>query len=251
MHGRLEPDFLSRSLVVRCVAAISLATLILPSCGTSEANQPVPAVVLELPIRGEWKSLRSPGHDEFAFDLAATGGSGSDLLRKSRLHHLLGRTTVEDSYSWSRTVYAPASGTIVAASDGWPDRERLHLIRDAAALLFSRPRLDPEDLRPFAGNYVILRVDSVHVFLAHLRSGSLAVARGDRIEAGQALGQVGNSGQSLMPHLHLEVFDQTENLLKAHSLPFHARRYDRWTGEEWEARRSAPLPKGDRIRVSP
>jgi CheY-like chemotaxis protein len=115
-------------------------------------------------------------HDEFAYDLAATSGSGSDLLRKSRLHHLLGRTTVEDSYSWGQSLRADLrNASSRGATAG--DRERLHLIRDAAAGLFSRRRVDPKHIRPFAGNFVILRVDSVHVFLAHLRSGSLALTR--------------------------------------------------------------------------
>lgn len=225
---------------------------LLSACRHAAERQEVnPVVVLELPVRGEWRSLRSPGHDAFAFDLAATGGRGQSLLRTPRWRHFLGRATVEDSYSWGRRVYAPASGQVVEARDRWPDRQRLSLIRDLGSMLLSRPRLTPDDIRPFAGNYIILRADSVYVFLAHLRSGSVRVAPGDVVFQGQALAEVGNSGLSLLPHLHLEVFDQTENLLQARTLAFHLRAFDRWDGEVWVPQRNAPLQRGDWIRLLP
>jgi Peptidase family M23 len=39
----------------------------------------------------------------------------------------------------------------------------------------------------------------------HLRNGSLKVRPGDRVEKGQALGEVGLSGNTEFPHLHFEV----------------------------------------------
>lgn len=39
--------------------------------------------------------------------------------------------------------------------------------------------------------------------IAHLRPGSVVVAVGDQVKAGQLLGQVGNSGNSIEPHLHI------------------------------------------------
>lgn len=44
---------------------------------------------------------------------------------------------------------------------------------------------------------------SVLVKLAHLRPGTVTVATGDRVRAGQLLGEVGNSGDTTEPHLHL------------------------------------------------
>ncbi len=40
---------------------------------------------------------------------------------------------------------------------------------------------------------------------AHMQFGSLQVAVGDPVTAGQVVGDVGNSGQSTGPHLHLEI----------------------------------------------
>jgi hypothetical protein len=228
---------------------VFVVVMVLGACRPAPIPQdPSRAIVLEVPLRGEWRVFRPPGHAAFAFDLAATGDGGRRLLRAPRWRHLLGRATVEDSYSWGRSVYAPASGVIVAAHDGWPDRLRLSLFRDAASMLLSRPELTPEDIRPFAGNHLILRTDSVHIFLAHLRSGSIRVSAGEVVWLGQPLAEVGNSGISLFPHLHLEVFDQATNLLEARTLAFHLRAFERWDGRTWLPQRNAPLHRGEWIR---
>jgi murein DD-endopeptidase MepM/ murein hydrolase activator NlpD len=41
--------------------------------------------------------------------------------------------------------------------------------------------------------------------LGHLKPGSVKVAVGDKVHAGQQLAQVGTSGSSLFPHLHYEL----------------------------------------------
>ncbi|MDQ4076389.1 MAG: M23 family metallopeptidase [Chloroflexota bacterium] len=38
------------------------------------------------------------------------------------------------------------------------------------------------DIRPFAGNYIIIESDGVYIFLAHLKEGSLTVKVGDSVE---------------------------------------------------------------------
>ena len=42
-------------------------------------------------------------------------------------------------------------------------------------------------------------------FYGHLRSGSVKVRPGDRVEQGQTLGEIGLSGNTEFPHLHFEV----------------------------------------------
>ncbi|MFX4228784.1 MAG: M23 family metallopeptidase [Porticoccaceae bacterium] len=56
-----------------------------------------------------------------------------------------------------------------------------------------------------AGNHVAIDCGGFFVFLAHLRRGSILVARGDSVETGDPLGQMGNSGNSSEPHLHVHA----------------------------------------------
>lgn len=61
------------------------------------------------------------------------------------------------------------------------------------------------------GNYIFLQVDNSdsYLILAHLKQGSVLVKEGDYVNAGDILGQVGNSGTTSEPHLHIQL--QREN----------------------------------------
>jgi murein DD-endopeptidase MepM/ murein hydrolase activator NlpD len=61
--------------------------------------------------------------------------------------------------------------------------------------------------RAGAGHYVVLDADDGHDYVfMHLRRGSIPVAEGQRVAAGEQLGEVGNSGRSFGAHLHFEVW---------------------------------------------
>ncbi|MDI2097757.1 M23 family metallopeptidase [Ruicaihuangia caeni] len=47
----------------------------------------------------------------------------------------------------------------------------------------------------------------------HMQLGSLSVAVGQQVTAGQQLGRVGSTGQSTGPHLHLELWDAADGRL--------------------------------------
>jgi murein DD-endopeptidase MepM/ murein hydrolase activator NlpD len=62
--------------------------------------------------------------------------------------------------------------------------------------------------RSGAGWYVVLdgdREDRDYVFM-HLRAGSILVAAGQHVGAGQPLAQVGRTGRASGPHLHFEIW---------------------------------------------
>ena len=91
------------------------------------------------------------------------------------------------------TVVAPLDGVVEASRNDLPD--------------LPPPTRDP--LRA-AGNFVVLRAVApdgreVRVVMAHLRQGSVRVRVGDGVRAGDPLGEVGNSGNTTEPHLHLGV----------------------------------------------
>jgi hypothetical protein len=70
------------------------------------------------------------------------------------------------------------------------------------------------------GNSVILDLGGGRYALyAHLQPRSLKVRAGDRVRRGQVLGLVGNSGNSVAPHLHFHVMDGPSPL-DSNGLPY-------------------------------
>jgi hypothetical protein len=71
------------------------------------------------------------------------------------------------------------------------------------------------------GNSVVLDLGGGNYALyAHLQPGSLRVKPGERVARGQVLGLVGNSGNSVAPHLHFHVMDGPSPL-GSNGLPYH------------------------------
>jgi len=61
--------------------------------------------------------------------------------------------------------------------------------------------------RKGAGHYVVLRgADGRDYVFMHLRAGSISVAKGASVAAGQPFAQVGSTGGSSGPHLHFEIW---------------------------------------------
>jgi hypothetical protein len=85
-------------------------------------------------------------------------------------------------------VYAPCDGTVLQA-----ENSRLDM-----------PVPEPDD-ESIIGNHVFIDCGDFGVLLAHFRQGSTLVKAGDKVVLGQAVGQVGNSGKSFEPHLHMHV----------------------------------------------
>jgi len=57
------------------------------------------------------------------------------------------------------------------------------------------------------------------VVYAHLQKGSITVNAGQVVRQGQVVGRIGNSGNSLAPHLHLHVSDGPDPFA-AQGVPF-------------------------------
>lgn len=89
---------------------------------------------------------------------------------------------------FGRAVIAPCAGKVIAAVDGLPDM----LV----------PQVDHDHL---AGNHVILRCADADILLGHFHKGSVRVQGGQRLNVGDPIAQVGNSGNTSEPHLHINA----------------------------------------------
>lgn len=89
---------------------------------------------------------------------------------------------------FGRPVFAPCTGTVISTENSLPDmpvpvRDRDHML----------------------GNHVLLQCGDAVVLLAHLREDSVVVSVGDVIPVGDPVGQIGNSGNTTEPHLHIHA----------------------------------------------
>ncbi len=118
-------------------------------------------------------------------------GHGVDLIAIDRWgFRAAGLLPVEpDQYViFGRPVIAPCAGDVIAAVDGLPDMQV--------------PRGDHDHL---AGNHVILRCSGVDILLGHFRRGTVLVRVGEKLSVGDTVAQVGNSGNTSEPHLHVHA----------------------------------------------
>jgi murein DD-endopeptidase MepM/ murein hydrolase activator NlpD len=86
-------------------------------------------------------------------------------------------------------VVAPCAGEVISAENARPNQ----------------PPVAPDAADRQGGNHVVIFCDGHSVHLAHMQPGSVSVEPGDRVEIGQHLGLVGNSGNTVVPHLHVDV----------------------------------------------
>ncbi|MBW4934976.1 M23 family metallopeptidase [Marinobacter sp. F4206] len=85
-------------------------------------------------------------------------------------------------------LYSPCRGVVFKVRADLPDNPPGH----------------PDTGQP-EGNYVVLKCAEADVFMAHLKRGSIKVAEGEVVALGQQLAEIGNSGNTSEPHLHIDA----------------------------------------------
>ena len=58
-----------------------------------------------------------------------------------------------------------------------------------------------------------------YAIMAHLKQGSARVSEGERVRLGQQIAAVGDSGDSLWPHLHFHIQDRPVIDQQARTIP--------------------------------
>ncbi len=151
--------------------------------------------LIELPVHGTWVAGQAGGSEvtnnhnivkaqQYAIDIVKVN-------KKGRFYKDDGRECNE-VFSFGEPVYSPVDGIVVAVIDTLPNSEIT---------------LTPSDSLNPAGNHVAIEFESDrYVFLAHFEPYTISVNKGDSI-TGEFIGNVGNSGNTSWPHLHMHIQD--------------------------------------------
>lgn len=176
---------------VRNLAVLSFSVFLAVSLAPALAT-PRAAVAVDLPLEGEWAMVSggrstllthhyaSP-HVRYALDFARLVDGQAfvgDLEHNASWH------------GFGQPVLAAADGTVVSVRDD----------------LAEQP---VGELGQGEGNAIVLDIGGGrYAVFAHLQQGSALVRPGQSVTRGQRIAAVGNNGNSLSPHLHVQIQDR-------------------------------------------
>jgi len=178
--------------------------------------------------------MNPPGHHPDAKDFVAVDNSGKPYKLFRLLPHLLFKLNVKNTYAFSQSVFAPFNGVIVKLEKNITDRQSLNLIRDCIVGLLVAPRKHKNNPEYFLGNHLIIKSDDgTYALLAHLKKGSIVFEEGMRVEAGEQIAEVGNSGNTIQSHLHFQLMSDNDPFSSI-PLPFVINTFELKKQSGWE-----------------
>jgi hypothetical protein len=196
-YRRIRPSQTAGRLQAAIAWVISLGLIVLMSgflwFSLRGYRTPDGAVDLASPLRGTQVVLHggaSPftnGHfrvrpQNFALDILGVNARGA------RASLFGSRRDLESYVIFGAPIFSPCDGKIGVVVDDLPDQ--------------IPPARDTENL---AGNHVLIECQGIEVLLAHMQQYSVRVTVGQAVAVGDPLGEVGNSGNSSEPHLHIHA----------------------------------------------
>ena len=173
------------------------------------------------PVHGAWLALNSPGqglpshgvhkHGQYsAMDIIRPHDEGDDFADPWVMKRGVFGDHPERVRSFGEPIHAAASGVVVEVADGQRD-QRARNTWPGLIFFFTAEAI----IRTLAGWRVILgnrvtiqQEDGSLAVYAHIRRRSARVKRGDRVEVGQLIAEIGNTGNTTQPHLHMQLMDR-------------------------------------------
>jgi hypothetical protein len=148
-------------------------------------------------IGDHWANGGGAGSQIYAHDVGVVGWDSNLNAWSALIPTSAGKATADqlpqDFRAWNLPIRAVADGTVLDAYDGLDDN----------TVIGQFPSPTPN---PVGGNNVWLsHPDGTRTWYTHMRKGSLTVAIGQNVTAGQIIGHLGNSGNTTGPHIHLET----------------------------------------------
>ncbi|MFC8075973.1 M23 family metallopeptidase [Streptomyces sp. NPDC057307] len=192
------------------------------------ATAPTP-VETGAPVSGRWLALNSPATKVPSHGLHTYGQTYAiDILAApdpdprppfAKLWPLVRGNSHYPAFG--APVLAVADATVVHVLNGRRD----HLTRTSLPALIwlmviEAPLRETAGPSWIVGNHIVLDLgDGTYAMYAHLKQGSVTVAAGDRVRAGQRIADCGNTGNSTEPHVHFQLMDGPD-LDTARGVPF-------------------------------
>lgn len=201
-------------------------------------------IVISPPMRGtEWLAANGPSNLSGHRRALIPVGGGVHIAQRFAIDWIQltenGQTFTGDRLDnknyrcYGQDALAVAEATVAAVKDGIP--ENVPGVNSRAV---------PITLETVGGNHVILDLGGGRYgFYAHLQPGKIRVKTGDRVQRGQLIGLVGNSGNSTEPHLHFHVSDGNSPLA-SEGLPYLFTSFEvEGKGYGWKASSATGAPE--------
>lgn len=170
-----------------------LLFLVLDVLAIAAFHQPGSPLNLSFPLASGKYYVLQGGNSMITNPFHALGGSrlAFDIVKLNRFGNRadgIAPVSLATYEIFGERIYSPCAGTILSAQDGLPDNAPGH----------------PDAEHP-AGNHLVMKCADTELFMAHLKRGTIRVRAGQVVSAGELLGSVGNSGNTLEPHLHISA----------------------------------------------
>jgi len=192
-----------------------------------------PAFIGQLPFEGVWYVQNEHGYldlhkrylaEAFAYDFIQIGANGKSY-QQDGAHN-------SDYYAYGKKVLAAKDGTVVFV--------RTDIVEN-----------DPgrTNVNTPGGNVVVIdHGENQFGYYAHLRPNSITLKVGTKVKAGDPIGEVGNSGESTEPNLHIHVMTNPDPNM-ADGIPML---FSKWKSGSYSAfpveHESGLLPKGEFVQ---
>ncbi len=205
-------------------------------------------LIVHFPLQGIYISPNTPGSkvpshgtsnfgEEYAIDFVMI--QDNDTLkkpyRKSFFEYLFKGLKLSDFYGWGQTVYSPVSGEVIEIENDIEERNPVNIFNDYKnTMKVTKDFIENgASSKIITGNYVMIKVDNTtYALLAHLKKGSVNVKVGQTIKVHDVIGQLGHSGNSTMPHLHMQFMNNRDYAI-AKGIPFVFETYEVKQNNKW------------------
>lgn len=184
---------------VAAVACFSIYTIFL-----SNHSIPSGAVSLEYPLKNGTFFVTQSGKTWIGHD-APLDKYALDIVRLPTLASFFKfrDTNLESNTTFGTPIYSPCLGKIKIVIDGVLDQP-----------------IGIKNPVQVTGNTVVVSCNGgFDVLMAHFKKNSIKVKAGDPVKIGEELGQVGNSGNSDGPHLHIQAYSTNASTGEKTPLP--------------------------------